>query len=497
MRQIKQIIKTYWQGQDVRHRKHFTHNITIGLSLMFLLLTFGYHFSWMESIDNIAFDILQKTETWCHENISSQNPRKQFFATISKIICPSAKTITQQNSSLHFIDISSEDYKKWNSPLVTPRYELARIVTDVASKEPHIIFLDVFLAPATIYTKQHLSVPVDKQGDDALRSTLIALKNTPGAPYILLPVVLDDDGNPRQTIMDDLVDNKRIFHVLPDTLQTDSDKTFRYWKLYDMAQGNDGQKPYPVWSVPLLTAVLSEGKLNELLKIGSDIQEHAQHIQNGQNVQESTATITLAGQQVTIPYPQKETTVNDEGSKISKLLPPETHELTYVQRIRYHLVPETTTAVRYGINHLKEDLPDLKNKIALIGSSAPEMEDIKETTVGKIPGMYVLGSAIQTLLNEQMPSRPPLVFTVSYVSIIILISAIAFTVLDNIAASVLVSSAIILIFLVPSWYVYIKYGWFINVYLPFVVMNIYALYYDIKDSLLAKGSRGKRRKTND
>jgi len=496
LRQIKQIIHKNWHGLDVRHRKHFLHNITIGLVLMFLLLAFGYHFSWMESIDNIAFDMLQKTETWCHENISSKNPHKKLYPTISKIIYPSAKAITQENSGLHFIDISSEDYKKWNSPLVTPRHELARIVTDVAVKKPHIIFLDVFLAPATIYTDQHLSVPVDKHGDDALKSALIALKNTSNVPYIILPTALDEEGNPKQTIMDDLVDNRRIFYALPDTLQTDSDKTFRYWKLYDMAQGNDSQKPYPVWSVPLLTAVLSEGKLKELQKIASEIQEHAQQINNGKNVQGRSATITLAGQQVTIPYPQKETTKNDEGRKISKILPPENRELTYVQRIRYQLVPDTTAAVRYDSNHLKEDLPDLKKKIAVIGTSAPEAEDIKETPVGKIPGMYVMGSAIHTLLSGQRPSTPPLGFTIAYVSIIILISAIAFTVLDNIAASVLLSIVIILIFLVPSWYLYIRDGWFINVYLPFVVMNLYALYYDIKESLLNKGCRGKKEKTN-
>jgi hypothetical protein len=102
----------------------------------------------------------------------------------------------------------------------------------------------------------------------------------------------------------------------------------------------------------------------------------------------------------------------------------------YRNRIRFFLIPRDTFS-KYPAGNLFEwvnegdeiNFVDFKDKVVIIGNSHPEAGDIHLTPVGYMPGMYIIGNAINTILLGLQPSHPPILLNMLIEWGVIILSA--------------------------------------------------------------------------
>ncbi len=337
----------------------------------------------------------------------------------------SNKSNPLSESPVYFIDITHNDYTRWNKDRPTPltrRDKLANIVQAAVDKHAAVIVLDILF-------EEH----------DADDQQLIAMmQRNKSKTHIILPVRIGHNGDIKNNIFANEASSAKgaIFQRgLSMAEASGSDGLVRYWISKKYIIEGDNKKNI-IWSIPVLALSLQDCD--------------------------------------SLP-------LTPENS------PAEGDSYIHTQRIRYKLIPGTSSTLH--INSTAGDieanksnfLPDLKGKIVIIGNSSPDMGDIHRTPVGSLPGMYIIGNAINTLSRGLQPKESGRWLTIHIELFVILLAAYMFHLLSPFLAQS-VSAIILFMLLFPlSCLLFIMYGTYYNFALPILGMGLHRQFENIWD----------------
>lgn len=437
----------FWS--DRQRRIHFFVNIGVGV-LIAIFFVIAEKTSFGEDQLNAAFDLLVRVES-----------RRYADSYLDDM-------------PVYFIDISAQEYKNMGEPLITPRDRLAELVETAWRKGAAVIVPDILLE------KADASKP---QGDSRLRALLERMLDENSSSEVVFPVRIGADGYLRACIYDDLIDRttrdgRHIFHrAVPYVLASTRDFKNRFWDDYRIGLGAD-KSPQIVWSIPLLASALYDRAFPRLEHVRrallSDIARSGDHEPSGHGYM-----LELRGARIGVAPPVRlENGSVDAG---------DAYCLPYTQRIRFLISPETGQR-RDAENFRPELSPDsLHSKIVIIGNSSPEAGDMLVTPVGTMPGMYVQGNAINTIVSGRMPVHMPGWVHFAIEGLIIVVAAWFFLHFEATAAQFLTSVIFIFLFGFISWLIYLRWGLFFNFLIPVAGMQFHKIACGIESMVLNKG----------
>ncbi len=443
----------FWH--DSRLRAHFLINVAIGIliAMAFALTTSS---QWGEGMMNAAFDLLVRHE---YNNASDS---------------------AQKGNPLYFVEITPAEHRQWGEPLLTPRDRLADLIEAAWKKGAPVVALDILL------DRPDRDNPT---GDMKLRSLLEKMLRENSRTQVIFPVRIGTDGGLRPHLFDDLfkrttTDGKRIFYpAVPTVLASEGDLLNRFWGLYQVGRDQTGHTKV-VWSVSLLAAALFSGTQSHLDDAAKTLEGATNHSADGGHA--AGSHISLERNELHIPALER---LNLPGSDHPVYVEGESHGLPYTQRIRF-LIPSETRAKRDAGNFRPGLSPDsLSGRIVVIGNGSPETGDILPTPVGRMPGMYVIGNAINTIVTGRMPIHlnPWLHYAVE--ALIIVIAAWLFLHFHSLLAQLLSSLIFIAMFVPLSWYIYREWGLFFNFIIPVVGMKLHKTADGIESMIAARGRK--------
>jgi CHASE2 domain-containing sensor protein len=431
----------FWQ--DAKLRSHYRNNVIVGI-----VIALGFWFSagtqWGEGVRNLAFDLLVRVEYhFTHEVRQGENP-------------------------MYFVEITPDQYQRWGEPLLTPRDKMADLIEAAWKKEAPVLVLDVLLDRPD---REH---PV---ADAKLRLLLDRMLRDNARMQVIFPVRIGADGDLRSHLLEDFferktADGRRLFYPAVPTVLASEDLLHRFWEGYQVCRDRLGHARI-VWSVPLLAATLHDGHQERLEQMAKKLLAGVGHAAGaGDDSHGAELQLELgAGELQLAPLERAMLPGGDHPVYRAG----ESHGLTYAQRVRF-LIPPETQARRDAENFRPGMSPDsLAGKIVVIGNSSPETGDILATPVGRIPGMYLVGNAINTIVTDRMPSHMNHWLDLALEAFIIVVAAWFFLRYHTFLAQI-GSTAIFLAILAPfSWYVYRHWGWFFNFIVPVVGMRLHSI----------------------
>lgn len=456
-------------------QRHFITNVCVGILIAVIFTILGDTW-WGEDKENSGLDVLARLENRLYRD----------------------KSVDLAKSPVYFIEITHADHKRWGSPDVTPRDRLARMVECARERKAKVIVLDVLL-------EKKGNKAADTKLRDVLERMLAEQATTAerAKNHVIFPVTVTFDGNIRTNIFDDLIDGEKnrrlgIFHRGSPTIEaTATDKLNRYWSVYKPGL-NSKSKLEVVWSVPLLAAAIREGKEEELRNISLDLLHHeGGHGGHG-------AGIVLGGRHVEIPSLERIPPPANgyvAGSAVGYQAGT-AHSAIYTQRIRFRLEPDKSSTARLKLTADKfEDnrqnlLPDLTGKVVLIGNLSPDTGDIHYTPVGTLPGVYILGNAVNAIASGLQPVHMYRWLHYMIEGVIIIIAAFLFLRFPSIVAQIVATVVFFVIFFPVSWLTYEKWGLFFNFVLPVTGMGLHRIFSDLEVSLAQRGKKHESHQTN-
>ena len=421
---------------------HLLINVFIGIAIAVFM--FGVeHTDWGEANINKAFDFGIKVE-------ASKSTKAMESLKAQRNIHISDRIV--------FAEIDHETYKKWGSPLLTPRVKLAEIVKIAHEGGAKIIALDVLLENKDC---------CHPQDDLILRKTLQDITDKKSTTKVIFPVSIDYDGKKRKNIFQDLIDQNPNFYIASAQISASvTDRIIRYWVPFETIKNDNGGNI--IWNISFLVAMLDKGKEREIRKFEKTIISGKFH---------------------------KDHRIELDHDRFITISPD--RDEIYRNRIRFFLIPKNTLSNypggnlfenAYNIDEIKH--VSLKDKIVIIGNSSPDAGDIHHTPVGDMAGIFIIGNAVNTISLGIQPSPSPL-----WLSIIIDIAFIfmaAFLFLNKLKSfkAQIISYLAIFIFMIVSWYVFIKTGIVLNFVFAWIGINVHSTISYIEDDL-------KKRRTNE
>ena len=417
--------------------RHIYLNVFIGLLILGILHSLEDTRFGIRNLDGL-FDAYIRYE-------SSVASEKAFSLEQSAII----------SKDIVFIEIPLSKYKEWNYPGTTPRDVLAQIIHLSDSAGAKIIIPDFTFADKDCSSTT---------ADDSLGKVLkrIALRNS---SKVIIPALLGWENRLRANIYDSLIDSsENIFRALPLVMASSHDGVVRYaenFSYFKVRKGNIVLKK-KIWSVSKLTSMLyhdaslSKNSLN--VEIDPGVENKAKDMEEAEN---------------------------------SK---PE--EYLYEKRIRFLIVPGRLqdSDTRSGnipmeqfftIDNVNPDC--LKGKIVLLGSFNPESSDNHLTPIGSLPGMYILGNALNTEIMQIFPKKIPSYGLLGIEILVIIFAAYLFYWYNEFAAQLIASIIIIIVFGFANYRIFLKYGIFIDFIFPVIGMGMHRIFSSL-EKVLVHGS---------
>jgi CHASE2 domain-containing sensor protein len=439
-----------WQSLKPEKKILFARNFSIGL-VVIIIFSFLSEREWGEGIVNVAFDYLQNRE-----------------AKLASHTVPA--------TSVNFIDITERSYEAWDRPLLTPRRDIARLVKHAANNGAKVIVLDILLEEKDC---------CDPAGDRMLLEFLQGYAARPDFPPLIIPVSINRHGSCKPSIVDKVIDNQSpgqqvIYRGLPLVSGSNRDRRTRYWEYYRTYTGAEGTKEI-LWGVPVLAGVLA-GAGQEHLKIVE------RHLLQGEG---ERPKVQLGSRKYAIP------TLSDE--QVPDL---------YTQRIRFQLIPPTPKGYQSNLLTVRRsaDLilekgvstPEFAGKIVVIGNGHQDSGDLHETPIGNIPGMYVIGNAIHTVVTHPQP------VALGRLGVFLFESLYVFTMALIMGPEIpYFISMPIFVLVIPllsnelNWQLYYRFGIFFNLTAPLVIMAIYRTGSKLLHSLFKKKNRSQEETTKN
>ncbi len=391
---------------------HFFINIGIGIIIV-ILLQFFENTDFGENTINKAFDYIIRKEA-------------VGAAKEGNIINQKGKKVAEQIS---FIDMGSI-YQKRGNPLLTPRDELAKVIETLSKGGARVIVLDILLEERDCCHPEH---------DRQLRKVFQELIEKKIPTKVIFPVRIGKDGEKKKNLFEDLISAHSNFYPgIPYLSATPSDRVTRYWIPYEkfIEKGKDSL----LWNASFLAAALAHGKDTEIKTIEQKVKE--------QKV--STAHLIKLNN-------KKEIEISSDREDI------------YRNRIRFFLIPKDTFS-KYPGGNLFERVSDVdemsyetfKDKIVIIGNTNPEAGDIHLTPIGQIPGMYIIGNAINTILLGLQPSHPSILLNMLIELGVILIAAFILSRFPPLLIKILKGVILISVLSAISYYYFLRTGILLN-----------------------------------
>lgn len=408
--------------------KHFYINIVIGLSIAIASHFIENTRLGIKTLDYI-FDLYIANESdKAQENVHLEETYKNF------------------SKDIVIVDIKYANYKQWEFPLVTPRDVLAKIISLADSSGAKIIIPDFFFDYHDYKTPEK---------DDSLRHVLTQIANRNNTK-IIFPNTIGIDGRLKPNIFNDLIENnEKFYYALPTVVASSHDGVVRYAEDYDFyikSIENKDSIYSKILSVPLMVSKLINNANSNKKELGVE-----GSVEKGNN---TTKILTEISEKK------------------------EAENYLYNKRIRFLIVPgrEDDNAVRTGnipveqYFQIDNIIPQyLKGKIILIGTSNPESTDNHVTPIGTIPGMYILGNAINTEIMHLNPKEVSLFIKLSVEFIVIIIASFLFLLFHELVAQIIASAIILIVLGSINYYIFYNYGVFINFILPVLVMGFHRI----------------------
>lgn len=418
--------------------------------------------------------IIVEESTWGRKNVNLQ---------FDAFIWQEAYQIENQHDvrvspDVIFFDIDDATYQKWGRPSLTPRDKVAQLMEFAYQGGARVIVSDINFeefdyTPAQSLEAGELALS-GEQRDQRLRQVLTNIKHFGGDTKVILPAIFYADKTLRRNIFEDLIDDHVIFRAVPISEQDDYDAVTRYWLPFQECVNKKGEQA-TLWSSPLLAVLLAHG---------SEIDE----------LKEKQETILQHCEEEHKPYLM---TLKESGKTINVFTEPGSQ----YNRIRFLLLPEnvlTSRGTLYAVNQRKTSSgPEvftttnpkfsLKGKIVIIGNSSPDSHDTHMTPVGYMPGMYIQGNVINTLLQNNNISIIHPAFRLLAEGILIVLASYIFLYFHSFTAQLLLSC--FLICLLPVlYYLFLQTGVFFDLAFPLAGIGVHELFAKI-EHLLMKGKR--------
>ena len=353
-------IKKYpYQNKD----KDFVHFfIVIAIGLFLLLGThFIQHTEWGETTMNWALDYFIKREA---QNSMTKNKEERIL----------------------YIDINDDSYERWGKPLLIPRDKIASIIEFARTGGAKVVVLDI------LFDFKDCS---NLRGDARLREVLENIQKSKDSLKIIFPTLVYPNGKVANNIFDDLITNNKgvNFHYgLPYVVKTKKDSVTRYWLAYEKTKTNT-EKQSIIWGIPLLAVALYE---REGFKKIEGLQDD---ILGGRHFKKQ---LTFAHKNISIM-----SNIEDD----------------YSYRIRFLQLPQNLGLNRIEAQYIYKMLTNkqqknlqktfnFKDKIVIIGNSTSMSGDNHLTPVGEMAGLFIIGNAINTLINGLQMSPPSVLLSI-------------------------------------------------------------------------------------
>lgn len=399
--------------------------ITICVGIVILII---FHIlSMREWGDNIA--------NYSHDRLSAKESAKSLQAGPA-------------NTNLFFFDITDEDYLSWGEPVLTPRKKVAKLVEFAWRGGAKVIVLDILL--------NHPDC-CDPTGDRALRNLFLRMQHIKNV-HVVVPVVFDISGKIKPTFIDDLLDDpdNRTFHRgTPIANAAANDKKFRFWTPFRRQNDTTGNSVV-VWSVPVVASAYFMGQEQNLSATAQQL-----------NTKTNSHSISIGTRVVSFDIDEKGNPIPNDS-----------------QRIRFRLIPPTVPSFSSNLAYRRLtagtilnnsiDPPDeLRSSIAIIGASHQDARDSFKTPVGDLPGMYIMGNAVHTVISGIEPRNIPGWLTFIIEALAVIGSAVLINRSPTYLKVMLITSALFVVANYVSWLMYQRMNIFLNLAIPLALMGIY------------------------
>ena len=352
-----------------------------------------------------------------------------------------AKRIADEIVFLDFDDTSIEELKR---PDLTPRDKVADLVKIAYEREAKLIIIDMNFSEVD-YSPVKLmagdgAAQDGKSRDRVLYDLLEAIKNDGVKDTkVLIPFITYADQQEKTNIFSNLIDHKRIYSITSTfTANNLNDWNVRFWLPYLETKKLETDERHLLWSIPIMTIALTIGNVEELTSL-------EQFILNDNDVDDESYKLNVRRQ-------GKESTFvfYEEQYKKQGLI--RNTQSNQYNRIQYAILPPNVKPSNpfgnipakhighWRNNEFKLDNKriDCKDKIVIIGRADANCSDFHATPIGTMPGMYIHGNIIATVLSETQPHLSSMYKSFTIEVLLIIIAAYVFLNLTGFRTKVIV-----------------------------------------------------------
>lgn len=399
------------------------------------------------------------------------------------------------------MEIDHGTYVKWGEPDITPRDKLAQIIRKCYDAGAKVILLDILL-------EKKEQLPND-YGDKELNGVLEYIwekekqnrfkENCPNenffAGIVFCRRVGFRDDLKKNIFYDSFRNNKGkdhinfFYHAVSLFSSNAKDNVIRYWNSYEKYRDESGDEDL-IWGAPLLTVLLYEDKaaLLEPLKkkLLAKNQDNPYYeidkftFKNGNEYhlffntshtysQRIRFKIILGEESEEIKNTSKNAAQAKKNKKNSKKIDDKQRGNTWIVGVKYI----------DSFDNIGDEI--FRDKIVIIGNSSPDKGDMHRTPVGDMPGMFLLGNAVNTILNTRQVKHPQ--WWLGYLIELFVIVSAAYLFLYLMSFLALFVSVIFILFGLVElgyWY-FIETAVFLNSGLIFIGMVFHKIIADIEE----------------
>ena len=366
-------------------------------------------------------------------------------------------------NELVFLDFDNTSIEELNRPELTPRDKVADLVRIASEKGAKLIIIDMNFtesdySPAKLMAGDETALTGESR-DKILYDLFETIKNdSTKDTKILLPFVTYADRQEKPNIFSDLIDNKKIFSITSTfTANNQSDWNVRFWLPYLETKRQGTGENHLLWSIPVMTMALMIGDAEELNSL-------EQSILNDDNdeMKSYTLNVNRHGKEGIFTFYKEQ--YKNQGILRN------TQSYQY-NRIQYTLLPPNVKISEpFGnipakhIGHwrnndfkLDNERIDCKDKIVIIGRADENCADFHVTPFGTMPGMYIHGNIIATILSDTQPHLASMTKSIIVETLLVIIAAYVFL---NLSA--FKSKCIVLLMIGLCWIISFAYFCFTN-----------------------------------
>lgn len=319
------------------------------------------------------------------------------------------------------LSFNDSDMNDFRYPTITPRNKIADMIRFAYEGGASIVVLDMELSESDYSPASKVSGDskpmTGQERDKELFELLEQIKNDDTSnTRVLISGDIHADKRLKDNNFAKLIDNKKIFGASTYvSASRGNDSMVRFWQPYIeiTEEYDDVQAREVLWSFQMLSLALTEGSVEELERIRQNIlygddEKFTLHCKSGKNF---------------VLYRE----IESRNGLIFRT----TDSMQY-NRIQYVFTPFTLqkhirSIAETNIGHWSDhDYLDFTNKIVVIGREDNECNDFIATPIGRMPGLYVHGNAIATILGQTQPHISPLWKYILIEVILIIITAYIF-----------------------------------------------------------------------